>query len=29
LYAKFGFTPCSPFGEYQPSEHNTFMTLSL
>lgn len=29
LYAKFGFTPCPPFGDYEPSEHNTFMTLSL
>jgi putative acetyltransferase len=29
LYAKFGFTPCPAFGDYQPSEHNTFMTLSL
>lgn len=29
LYAKFGFTPCPPFGDYRPSEHNTFMTLTL
>ena len=29
LYAKFGFTPCPPFGDYQASEHNTFMTLTL
>src|SRR5689334_24325170 len=29
LYAKFGFAPCPPFGDYQPSEHNTFMTLTV
>jgi putative acetyltransferase len=29
LYGKFGFTPCPPFGDYQPSEHNTFMTLTV
>src|SRR5689334_2360773 len=29
LYAKFGFEPCPPFGDYEPSEHNTFMTLSV
>jgi len=29
LYAKFGFTPCPPFGGYEPSEHNTFMTLPV
>lgn len=29
LYGRFGFTTCGPFGEYQPSPHNTFMTKSL
>jgi putative acetyltransferase len=29
LYAKFGFAPCPPFGDYEPSEHNTFMTLTV
>ena len=29
LYAKFGFTPCPPFGDYQASAHNTFMTLPV
>jgi putative acetyltransferase len=29
LYASAGFEPCGPFGEYQPSPSNTFMTLSL
>ncbi len=28
LYTKFGFTPCPPFGDYEASEHNTFMTLT-
>jgi putative acetyltransferase len=26
LYEKYGFTSCGPFADYQPSEHNTFMT---
>ncbi|HEY9244130.1 MAG TPA: GNAT family N-acetyltransferase [Streptosporangiaceae bacterium] len=29
LYASLGFTPCGPFGGYQPSPDNTFMTLLL
>src|SRR3954447_20838 len=29
LYAKFGFVPCPPFGDYEPSEHNTYMSLPL
>jgi putative acetyltransferase len=29
LYTRLGFMPCEPFGEYQPSPYNTFMTLSL
>jgi putative acetyltransferase len=29
LYEKFGFDYCAPFGDYQPSEHNTFMTRVL
>lgn len=29
LYASAGFEPCGPFGGYQPSPHNTFMTLAL
>jgi putative acetyltransferase len=29
LYASTGFTPCEPFGDYRPSRHSTFMTLSL
>ena len=29
LYASAGFTPCPPFGGYQASEWNTFMTLDL
>ena len=29
VYAKSGFHPCGPFGEYRPSLHNTFMTISL
>jgi putative acetyltransferase len=29
LYASVGFGPCGPFGDYQPSPDNTFMTLAL
>jgi putative acetyltransferase len=29
LYEKYGFVPCPPFGDYAPSEHNTYMTLIL
>lgn len=29
LYEKFGFDYCGPFGDYQPSPHNTFMTRAL
>src|SRR5215469_7661813 len=29
LYESAGFVPCGPFGSYQPSEDNTFMTLDL
>jgi putative acetyltransferase len=29
LYAGTGFTPCEPFGKYQASSYNTFMTQSL
>jgi putative acetyltransferase len=29
LYEKFGFDRCGPFGDYQPSPHNTFMTRTL
>jgi putative acetyltransferase len=29
LYARAGFTPCGPFGDYNPSRNSTFMTLSL
>lgn len=29
LYARAGFEPCGPFGDYSPSPHSTFMTLSL
>jgi putative acetyltransferase len=29
LYASTGFVPCGPFGDYQPSEHNLFMTMEL
>jgi hypothetical protein len=29
LYTNAGFTPCGPFGDYGPSRHSTFMTLSL
>ena len=29
LYESAGFTACEPFADYQPSEDNCFMTLSL
>lgn len=29
LYASAGFKPCGPFGDFGPSQHSTFMTLSL
>lgn len=29
LYIGAGFTPCGPFGGYQPSPDNTFLTLRL
>jgi putative acetyltransferase len=29
LYARAGFTPCPPFGEYTPSPNSTCMTLEL
>jgi putative acetyltransferase len=29
LYYSMGFEFCGPFGEYAPSEHNCFMTLTL
>jgi putative acetyltransferase len=29
LYASAGFTPCGPFGDYNPSRNSTFMTLLL
>jgi len=29
LYSSLGFLPSSPFGEYIPSEFNTFMTIEL
>ena len=29
LYARAGFLPCKPFGDYQPSTNSTFMTLEL
>jgi hypothetical protein len=29
LYARAGFTPCGPFGDYPPGRGNTFMTLAL
>ena len=29
LYAKSGFRPCGPFGDYRASPYNTFMTLTL
>lgn len=29
LYARAGFTPCEPFGDYRPSRNSTYMTLEL
>ena len=29
LYASSGFRPCAPFGRYEASPYNTFMTLRL
>jgi GNAT superfamily N-acetyltransferase len=29
LYARAGFCPCGPFGDYPPSRNSTFMTLAL
>lgn len=29
LYARAGFMPCAPFGEYAPSRHSVCMTLPL
>jgi len=29
LYRSAGFVPCGPFGDYWPSDDNTFMTLEL
>ena len=29
LYSSAGFVPCGPFGGYQVSTDNTFMTLDL
>jgi putative acetyltransferase len=29
LYTSSGFAPCGPFGSYEPSEANCFMTLTL
>ncbi len=29
LYARCGFEPSEPFGDYTPSPYNTFMTISL
>ena len=29
LYARAGFLPCGPFGDYNPSRNSTFMTLGL
>jgi putative acetyltransferase len=29
LYEKHGFDYCGPFGDYRPSQHNTFMTRTL
>jgi putative acetyltransferase len=29
LYEKFGFDYCTPFADYRPSPHNTFMTRTL
>ncbi|MEZ0069668.1 putative acetyltransferase [Streptacidiphilus sp. MAP12-20] len=29
LYAKFGFEPCAPFGDYRPDPHSAFLTRAL
>jgi putative acetyltransferase len=29
LYARAGFEPCAPFGDYRPSRNSTFMTRAL
>ena len=29
LYARCGFRPCAPFGDYAASPYNTFMTIEL
>jgi putative acetyltransferase len=29
MYARAGFVPCGPFGDYSPSRNSTFMTLAL
>jgi putative acetyltransferase len=29
LYRSAGFVPCGPFGDYQPSQDNLFMTVEL
>jgi len=29
LYARVGFVPCAPFGDYSPSRNSTCMTLEL
>ena len=29
LYARHGFTPCEPFGDYRPDPNSVFMTLEL
>ncbi len=29
LYARHGFVPCGPFGDYRPDPFSTFMTLRL
>jgi putative acetyltransferase len=29
LYTRAGFIECAPFGDYSPSRHSVFMTLSL
>ena len=29
MYARAGFVPCEPFGDYRPSRNSTFMTVVL
>lgn len=29
LYARFGFTPCAPFGDYRPDPNSVFLSTSL